>query len=243
MRRLAAIGSRAGMVAVPLLATFGEMKGQFDYGLMAGAFISEAREWKSEGNGYGRIVVPGTPFTTLSVFYTERTSHLVDFSASLDYTHKEFHATSGRGGLGSGDVTDLHVKQEMLHLSIGADLHAGRAMSFRIALQAGAAFTGHMSGRSERWTIGTNSIEHIYDRAPLSGGNGDLRLLLATRAYMISDEPWFLAIEPYLSYGLTSMVRDPGPKTTDIGMRLGLARHSTKRAASYLVPRGPKTGY
>lgn len=97
--------------------------------------------------------------------------------------------------MGFGSSSDIHVKQEMLHLAVGADLHVSRAIAVRIALQAGRAFAGHQSGRDASWGFVGNgqyaSTVRTYDREALSGGNGRLRLLFIGDTWCrVGRGPW-----------------------------------------------------
>lgn len=200
---------------------------QFDFGVTTGLFGFDTKVHRSEGHMYAEYSDLGNPGWTSSVFYRERGSADVQFGLSLDFTRRSFHAKYLNGSLGGGKGADVDVELDLLHFSFGPEVYLGpkHRSAMRFDLQFGCRLGARATGRSLDYGMGV--VSKTYDNTPIGAFGGDVRALLGFCIRVPANERWTIVLDPYVSAGLTSILKQrPHTTCTEWGMRLGASMTS-----------------
>lgn len=219
----------------------GSLQAQFDIGGSLGAyhFTMEAREGEDH-YGAGFDNEENDIAFSATAFYREKRSAHTDLGLELQYTVKEFDARYGYSGMSYGEHTDVHVTLHLLHFGIVPEVrmtYSGNTV-LRFGAQFGWLLSGRMTGTGNTYDLLTGSTQSIYENTPTSDFKGDIRALFGMGFRIPVGTALGLTIDPYVSASIGSLLSaEPGSKSTEIGIKFGLAKHSTREALTSIIDR------
>ena len=228
-----------------LLIPVGSLQAQFDVGGSLGAyhFTMEAREGEDHYGAWFDNKENDMAFTT-TAFYREKRSAHTDLGLELQYTMKKFDARYGYTFLSSSDRTDVHVTLHLLHFGIVPEVrmtYSGNTV-LRFGAQFGWLLSGRMTGTGNTYDLLSGSTQSEFENAPASDFKGDIRALFGMGFRLPVGNAMGVTIDPYVSASIGSLLSvEPGSKSTEIGIKFGLAWHSTRETLTSIIDRKTPT--
>jgi hypothetical protein len=202
---------------------------QFDIGVSVGAFAFDIHPKRKFISYYTNAFSARHEFyPTISISFNERRpTKRVNFTCSLDYAYKEFHAIWGDGGHGFGNGGESDLFLHMVYATIAPDILLGSAKqaAFRLGLQLGTAVIGHEQG--EHWSFGSNGNTGYSERIEIDEDQywhrTESRAVLGLRITPEGKDVRWLMVDLYGSIALSSLVGIS--RGSDIGIRVGYLFH------------------
>lgn len=180
---------------------------------------------------------------TATAFYREKRSAHTDLGLELQYTRKEFDARYGYSGMSSGENKDVHVTLHLIHFGIVPEVrmtYSGNTV-LRFGAQVGWLVSGRMTGTGQTYDL-YGSTQSVYESASATDFKGDLRALFGMGFRLPVGSALGLTIDPYVSASIGSLLKvEPRSRGTDIGIKFGLAKHSTREALTSIIDRKTPT--
>ncbi len=212
---------------------------QYEVGASVGVYRYSLDGRKSDGHEYASFShVPATAFTA-SLSYRERCASHTDLGVELQFTRKSFDARYSDGGIAGSDGTDAHVDLDLLHLNVALEvrLNSKGTAVVRFGPQVGFRVGGRMTGY--HWSIypyPNPSYRSWFVGATPSDFGGDLRFLFGL-GFRSGTGPWGVTFDPYCSTGVGILLKSPGAKGTEFGVKIGCSLRREKTTLTQWVNR------
>lgn len=238
------------MIAICGLLTYCvQAVAQFEYGVAVGGVLTELHA-RPNDDPHGSLWVDdvGRSAGSVSIFYRERYSDPVDLGVDVTWVRREFSTGYAYGGLGGGTNKAARAELDLVYIGIKPEVHLDprRLAAVRFGLMGGFIAGGSARGSTSSWSIqNPGSVQQDADL--LRDFGGDFRFAFGFGFRVPLGEHWAIAIDPEATFALSSVLHTDagGVRGTDVGVRIGLARRSNRKAVSALFklpPRIPETG-
>lgn len=206
-------------------------QGQYDLGVSAGgyAFVVYANKAHRPGSTVRFNSGQSLPWTA-ALHYRERSTRKVDLGAELRYVHREFQMRTQGGGMDHQYLHTMNVALDLLYMSILPEYSLDdRGISVvRCGPQIGFKFASStVEGRLEEWSLPEFYKSTVVPSGPANDFRGDVRILVGLGLRYPMGRHLALAIDPYWSIALSSMLKwevaSVGMGGHDMGLSIGLA--------------------
>lgn len=207
-------------------------KAQFEWGGTAGSFLYELRSGRGSRRGF-EMHEKAQPFT-LGVWYQDHPAGRFGLRVGATWCSYRFHVEYYTGGIGPGEFRKEEVLLDQFHFEVLPEFSVGRKrrVFLRTGLQLGLGVSGTIKGTTTYWSPSPPMF--ITDRINGHAGQGyraDTRLYLGSGIQLGLFDNGVCYIDPYLSYGISSLKKNSYPwYTMELGCRLSLGLRSSRRS-------------
>ncbi|MDQ3101272.1 MAG: hypothetical protein M3R08_07785, partial [Bacteroidota bacterium] len=218
---------------------------QYDVGFTGGVFGQ-----KFSSDNFRGMPIPWS----IGLFYRERGARHTDLSVELNFVNARLNGYWRDGGLASNTTLSIQ-RADLQYLQFSPYLDVRMGTKGNSVIRFGPQFSWKIAetftGTRTSWSIMQGGTSTNYSGVSTDFfRDGEFRLMIGFGFRMgKDDEPYALMLDPYLSYGMSALIKSSYDQanSTIIGIRLGFGKRIHRKTFTRLLyektPEAPENAW